>query len=47
MPAKEVGGHSFKCLIMKERPCHVYSDSMSLKQTVMYNRAASGFKVKS
>ena len=31
-------------------PCHVYSDSMPpkqvIRQTIMYNRATSGFKVK-
>ena len=41
----------FLHLTTKERPCDVYSNSMPLKhrigQTITYNRAASGFKVKS
>ena len=53
--AKEGDGCSFECfnphLTMKERPCHVYGDSIPLKQiigqTIMYNGTTSGFKVES
>ena len=51
---KEGGGagHSFAFIITtKERPCHVYSDSMPSKQiigqTIMYNGNTSCFEVES
>ena len=50
--AKEpVGALSSVSASTKERPCHVYSDSMPTKQitgqTIMHNEATSGFEVKS
>ena len=50
MSAKEGGGHSFEWFLIKpqnECPCHVYTNSIPLKQiitqTVTYSGATSGF----
>ena len=53
--AKEGGGgvlfQVFSHLTMKEHPCHIYSDSMPLKQIIeqriTYNGATSGIEVES
>ena len=55
MSVKEGGGRSFEYfdpyLTTKECPCHVYSDSMPLRQiigqTITDNRTTSSFKVES